>query len=173
MRILRTQFLEQELVVNILKVFRLPKMNNNEIAKLIGGQFLCRIAFVGEEYPHIAPFQYVFLDGTLYFHFTDYGRKVTLLEKDKGVCVEIEEYEPDLNEFKFVVLKGKLEIVNDSSERERIIETMAEQGKRMLSENFLTAHGLKKEEGWSAFSSEKPFIIVKLNASRVSGLKSP
>jgi nitroimidazol reductase NimA-like FMN-containing flavoprotein (pyridoxamine 5'-phosphate oxidase superfamily) len=148
-------------------------MNKNEIKSLIGGQFLCRIAFIGEEYPHIAPFQYAFLDGTLYFHFTDYGRKVNLLEKDKGVCVEIEEYKPDLNEFKFVVLKGKLEIVSGSSERERVIETMAEQGKRMLSENFLTAHGIKKEEGWSAFSSGKPFIIVKLNAIKVSGLKSP
>ena len=156
-----------------MTVFRLPRMSKNEIKDLISEQFLCRIAFVGERYPHIAPFQYVLLNGALYFHFTDYGRKMKLLKSGKRVCVEIEKYESDMSEFKFVTLKGRLKIVTDPMEREDAINKMTEHGRRMLSKNFLAAHGLKKEDDWSSFNFEKPLIIVKLNSEEESGLKSP
>ena len=135
---------------------------------------LCRIAFKGDEYPYMAPFQYVLMNGSIYFHFTDYGRKMRLLEKDKRVCVEIEKYKPDLSEYNFVVLRGTLKVVTDPQERAMVIRRMAEEGKQKLSPNFLAAHGFKKEEGWSSFTPEKPLIIVKLeNIVQEIGLKSP
>ena len=157
-----------------MTILRLPRMNKQEIEKLIQEQMLCRIAFKGDEYPYMAPFQYVFMNGSIYFHFTDYGRKMKLLEKDKRVCVEIEKYKPDLSEYKFVVLRGFLKVVTDSHERVRVIKRMAEEGKQTLSPNFLAAHGFKKEEGWSSFNQEKPLTIVKLeNVAQEIGLKSP
>lgn len=153
---------------------KLPKMKEDEIKKLIKEQMLCRIAFKGKNYPYMAPFQYVYMNDTLYFHFTDYGRKMKFLEKDKRVCVEIEKYQPDMSEYNFVVLRGSIEIVNDAQERSRVIKKMAEDGKRKLSQNFLAAHGFKKEEGWSALSPEKPLVIVKLTEIvEEIGLKSP
>ena len=135
---------------------------------------LCRIAFKGNEYPYMAPFQYVLMNGSIYFHFTDYGRKMRLLEKDKRVCVEIEEYKPDLSEYNFVVLRGTLKVVTDPQERAMVIRRMAEEGEQKLSPNFLAAHGFKKEEGWSSLTPEKPLIIVKLeDVSQEIGLKSP
>ena len=135
---------------------------------------LCRISFKGDEYPYMAPFQYVLMDGSIYFHFTDYGRKIRLLEKDKRVCVEIEEYRPDLSEYSFVVLRGTLKVVSDPQERAMVIRRMAEEGEQKLSPNFLAAHGFKKEEGWSSFTPEKPLVIVKLeNVTQEIGLKSP
>jgi nitroimidazol reductase NimA-like FMN-containing flavoprotein (pyridoxamine 5'-phosphate oxidase superfamily) len=149
-------------------------MKEDEIKKLIKEQMLCRIAFKGKNYPYMAPFQYVYMNDTLYFHFTDYGRKMKLLDKDKRVCVEIEKYQPDMSEYNFVVLRGSIEIVNDAQERSRVIKKMAEDGKRKLSRNFLAAHGFKKEEGWSALSPEKPLVIVKLTeVVEEIGLKSP
>lgn len=157
-----------------LPLVRLPKMEKPEIQKLIREQVICRIAFRGERYPYMAPFQYVFIDGSLYFHFTDYGKKMGLLDKDKRVCVEIERYEPDLSEYRFVVLRGTLKIVADPNERANVIKTMAEESKRKLSENFLGAHGFNKEEGWSSFTYEKPLVIVKLDdIVEEVGLKSP
>jgi nitroimidazol reductase NimA-like FMN-containing flavoprotein (pyridoxamine 5'-phosphate oxidase superfamily) len=148
-------------------------MTNGEIEKLIIENFLCRIAFKGEEYPYIAPFQYAFLDGTLYFHFTAYGKKMELLKKEKKVCVEIEQYEPDMNRYMFVTLTGKLSIVKDPNERTKAIKIMRDTGKEKLSENFLVAHGFPKEENWSSFTPEKPLVISKLVAATKSGLKSP
>jgi nitroimidazol reductase NimA-like FMN-containing flavoprotein (pyridoxamine 5'-phosphate oxidase superfamily) len=149
-------------------------MTKSEIERLMKEQFLCRIAFRGEEYPYIAPFQYVSANGTLYFHFTAYGRKMRLIDKEKQVCVEIEQYNPDMSRYMFVTLEGKLSIVTDPAERAEIIEKMREFGKERLSRNFLAAHGLKADKNWEAFTAEKPILIVKLDPIVAeSGLKSP
>jgi len=149
-------------------------MQEREIQKLIREQTICRIAFKGEKYPYVAPFRYIFTNGSLYFHFTGYGKKIRLLERDKRACVEIEKYRKDLSEYSFVVLRGTLKIVADPKERVNAIKKMAEEGKRRLSRNFLAAHGLKKEDGWSSFTPEKPLVIVKLEEiAEEIGLKSP
>jgi len=149
-------------------------MSKGEIATLIREQMLCRIAFKGDKYPYMAPFQYVVVDGSLYFHFTEYGKKMKLLERDDRICVEIESYRPDLSEYNFVVMRGKLKVVTDSWERAEVIKSMAEEGKQKLSTNFLAAHGFKKGEDWSSFTPEKPLVIVKLEAiTQEIGLKSP
>jgi len=158
----------------ILTIVKLPKMEKHEIKKLIQEQMLCRIAFKGNEYPYMAPFQYVYMNETLYFHFTDYGRKMKLLKKDNRVCVEIEKIQTDLSEYNFVVLRGTLKVVANPQERTKVIKKMAEEGKQKLSKNFLAAHGFKKEEGWSSFTPEKPMVIVKLEEiTEEIGLKSP
>ena len=155
-------------------MIKLPKMEKQEIEGLIAGQLLCRIAFKGEKYPYMAPFQYIYMNGALYFHFTDYGRKMGLFDTDNRVCVEIEKYLPDMSEYSFVVLRGKLNIVADPEERAEVIRRMAKEGKEKLSRNFLAAHGFKTEEGWSSLDPEKPMVIVKLGSiSEEIGIKSP
>jgi len=113
------------------------------------------------------------MNGALYFHFTDYGRKMKILKTDNRVCVEIEKLSPDLSEYYFVSLRGRLEVVEDSEERNAAIMRMTEDGKQRLSPNFLAAHGLKRNEGWSSLTPEKPFVILKLDVVEEIGLKSP
>ena len=157
-----------------LTLVKLPRMDRGEINNLLKNQLLCRIAFKGDKYPYMAPFQYVLIHGSLYFHFTDYGKKMKLLDMDKRVCVEIEKYRSDLSEYNFVVLRGELEVLNNSDERDNVIHRMAEDGKLKLSTNFLAAHGFKKEQGWDSFTPEKPIVIVKLKkVTEQIGLKSP
>ena len=154
---------------------KLPKMNAAEVKELLEEQILCRIAFCGKQGPHIAPFQYALVDGQLYFHFTDYGKKMDLLEEGNLVCVEIEKYTPDLSEYRFVVATGKLRIVTEPRERALAIEKMVETAKtKRLSENFLVAHGYPKGKGWDSLNPETQLTIVKLEniAGRI-GLKSP
>lgn len=149
-------------------------MKKSEIERLIKEQFLCRIAFRGEEYPYVAPFQYVFANGTLYFHFTAYGRKMKLIDKHEKVCVEVEQYNPDLSRYMFITLKGNLRIVTDPVEKVEAIEKMRDFGKKRLSRNFLAAHGLRADENWDSLAAEKPIVIVKLDPLVAeSGLKSP
>jgi nitroimidazol reductase NimA-like FMN-containing flavoprotein (pyridoxamine 5'-phosphate oxidase superfamily) len=153
---------------------KMPKMKANEIEQLVKEQFLCRIAFRGDLKPYIAPFQYVVMDGALYFHFTDYGKKMSFFKQETPVCVEIERYTSNLSEYQFVVLSGKLRLVEDSEERKMAIEKMAEEGKQKLSPNFLVAHGFSQGSDWDAFSDDKPILIIKLDeVSEKIGLKSP
>lgn len=137
-------------------------MKKDEVKHLIQGQTLCRIAFKGEKYPYVVPFQYVYVNGSLYFHFTNYGRKMKLLQTDNRVAVEIERYESDFSDYSFVVLAGELLPVTNAQERKRAIETMAEEAKKRLAPDFLVAHGLRKEDGWNALTPEKSLIIMKL-----------
>ncbi|MBN1245777.1 pyridoxamine 5'-phosphate oxidase family protein [Candidatus Bathyarchaeota archaeon] len=154
---------------------KLPRMSKAEIDQLLSEQFLCRIAFGGKQAPYIAPFQYVSVGGSLYFHFTDYGRKMGLLEEGKPVCVEIERYTQDLGEYCFVTLVGKLHVVTDVQEKAKAVARMVEDAKaKGLSTNFLPAHGLPKEADWSALKAEKPLVVVKLvDVAEIVGLKSP
>jgi nitroimidazol reductase NimA-like FMN-containing flavoprotein (pyridoxamine 5'-phosphate oxidase superfamily) len=149
-------------------------MEEDEIEELLEEQVLCRIAFRGDEHPYIAPFQYVYIDGALYFHFTDYGKKKRLLEIDDRVCVEIEKYGDDLSEYSFVSLRGRLKVVIDPEERKKALNRMADEGEEKLSHNFLAAHGFERGMGWSSLNPENPLIVIKLEEiSEVVGLKSP
>jgi nitroimidazol reductase NimA-like FMN-containing flavoprotein (pyridoxamine 5'-phosphate oxidase superfamily) len=124
--------------------------------------------------PYIAPFQYAYVKGILYFHFTDYGKKMSFFKPDTPVCVEIERYTPNLSEYGFVVLTGKLRLVKDQEERKMAIEKMAEVGKQKISKNFLAAHGFSQGSDWTDFTTDKPILIIKLDElSEKIGLKSP
>jgi uncharacterized protein len=161
------------LVLEVTRV-EMPKMKENEIEQLLEEQFLCRIAFKGDLQPYIAPFQYIYVKGVLYFHFTDYGKKMSFFKQETPVCVEIERYTPNLSEYRFVVLTGKLRLVENREERKMAIEKMAEGGKQKLSENFLLAHGFPQGSNWTDFTADKPILIIKLDEiTEKIGLKSP
>jgi uncharacterized protein len=160
------------LVLEVTKV-EMPKMKENEIEELIREQFLCRIAFIGDLQPYISPFQYVVVNGVLYFHFTDYGKKMSFLNQEPIVCVEIERYTPNLSEYGFVAFTGKLRLVENREERKMAIETMAEGGKQKISKNFLLAHGFSQDSDWTDFTADKPILIIKLDeVTEKIGLKS-
>jgi nitroimidazol reductase NimA-like FMN-containing flavoprotein (pyridoxamine 5'-phosphate oxidase superfamily) len=149
-------------------------MSDDEVEQLLEEQMLCRIAFKGGDYPYLAPFRYVVMDDTLYFHFTDYGKKMRLLENDGRACVQIESYKPDLSEYSFVSYRGRLERVTDAGEREKAIRLFAETGEKRLSTKFLAAHGIEPGEGWREFTPNKDLVIVKLvDVVERVGLKSP
>jgi nitroimidazol reductase NimA-like FMN-containing flavoprotein (pyridoxamine 5'-phosphate oxidase superfamily) len=149
-------------------------MNKKEIEEAIRKQYLCRIAFNGKDGPQINPFQYVFMDNHLYFHFTNYGDKIGFLNQGKQVCVEIENYKPDFSEYCFVVLNGTLKVVQDPEEKRKVIKKMSETGKEKLSTKFLFAHGFDSKAGWSILNENQEMLIVKLyEVKAVKGLKSP
>jgi len=156
-----------------MSVVKLPWMSVEEVDALIGTQIMCRIAFKGDEYPYMAPFRYVRMGGTFYFHFTDYGRKMRLLKQDGRCCVQIERYVPDLSSYSFVSLRGRLEEVTDPDERRKAVSLFRETGKT-LSTRFLAAHGLDPEDGWDAFTADKDPVILKLvDVVEKVGLKNP
>ena len=153
---------------------KLPQMKSEEIDDLIGSQKICRIAMNRYDYPYLAPFRYVVKDNVLYFHFTNYGRKMELLVKEQKVCVQIDNYTQDLSSYRFVSLCGTLEKVTDATEYGSVMKLFSDTGKRDLSVKFLAAHGLSPDEGWDAFISDKEMIFLKLVKEKSRfGLKSP
>ncbi len=125
--------------MNILKI---PRMEKNEYDRLIHDNYICRIAFRGDNFPYIAPFLYNFDGKYLYFLPTRYGRKIDYFHKDPHVSVEIEYYSSDFSSYKFISLQGVLEEINDNSEKQRVRSDFVDLiKKRKLSSNVLAALG--------------------------------
>ena len=154
--------------------FKLPAMSDVEITNLMNEQKICRIAFRGLKHPYIAPFQFTQIDGVLYFHFTNYGRKMKLILKDKKVCVCIERLESDMNRYNFLSILGSLEEVMDNNLKKNAINKLSIEGREQYSKNFLAAHGLPIGSHWDDLPNKKPLVIFKLSdITKIIGLKSP
>jgi nitroimidazol reductase NimA-like FMN-containing flavoprotein (pyridoxamine 5'-phosphate oxidase superfamily) len=148
--------------MGLMKIVKLPNMSDNEINEALKSQNICRIGFIDGEYPYISPFQYIYLNNFMYFHFTNYGKKKRILEKNRNVCVSVEHFTDDLSEYFFISLQGKLKLVKEKEEKKQVLWQMAEVAKKKYSKNFLSAHGFDKDEGWESFN-EKNQLIYKLD----------
>ncbi len=152
----------------------MERMASNEIMHVISRQNISRIAFKDEEYPYIAPFQYVYINGNIYFHFSEYGKKMRLLDEYPNVSVEVEWNAQDMSSFCFLILRGTLERVHDEKERALAINSLTTQGKDKFSSTFLAAHGFQTPSQWDTFTAKRAYVIVKLtNIVEIFGLKSP
>lgn len=158
--------------------FKLESMTPQEIKALVQSSNLCRIAFKGDEHehPYIAPFQYAYVNDTLYFHFAPYGRKMRYLDENPDVCVEIEQNAPDLSDYRFVALRGTLFIVTDPAEKAAAINALtANARKESISSKFLAAHGLAGGADWrSCDPAQFDTGVVKLaSIVEITALKAP
>lgn len=151
---------------------KLPNMDDREIKDVIKNQNLCRIAFIDGKYPYIAPFQYLYYQDQFYFHFTDYGKKKEILNKNNHVCISIEQLEPDLRSYSFITFQGKLSLVKNNDLKNRVIKELIKEARENFSEEFLAAHGFEKENGWDSFQIENQLIYTLHEISYKIGLKS-
>ena len=156
-----------------MPVIKLPQMTPEEIERVLQEKSLCRVAYQDGELPYISPFQYVYLNRTLYLHMTRYGKKTQLHQLNRHVCIEIEDYTPDLSNYAFVALKGTLVNVTDLQERQQALDAMAAYGNKHLSTEFLLAHGFDPAAGWNVLTKDPSLAIFKLvNIIEQVGLKS-
>ncbi|MEX2716039.1 MAG: pyridoxamine 5'-phosphate oxidase family protein, partial [Candidatus Sigynarchaeota archaeon] len=125
-----------------MPTFKLEFMTPQEIKSLVMTSHLCRIAFKGDEHPYIAPFQYSYVNDSLYFHFAPYGRKMRYLMEEPNVCVEIEQNAPDMSDYRVVMLRGTLVRVTDAVEKQAAVNALTSIAMReSFSPKFLAAHG--------------------------------
>ncbi|MBN2151389.1 MAG: pyridoxamine 5'-phosphate oxidase family protein [Candidatus Lokiarchaeota archaeon] len=156
--------------------FKLESMTPQEIKALVQTSHLCRIAFKGDEHPYIAPFQYAYVNDSLYFHFAAYGRKMQYLSEDPNVCVEIERNMADMSDYRFVALSGTLVPVTDAAEKNAAINALTAVALREpFSPKFLAAHGFGSGMEWKSIdASALDLVVVKLTKIvEVTALKSP
>jgi nitroimidazol reductase NimA-like FMN-containing flavoprotein (pyridoxamine 5'-phosphate oxidase superfamily) len=157
-------------------IFKMPRMGKTEYDRLVKEEYICRIAFKGEEHPYIAPFLYVFDGRFMYFLSTNYGRKMQSFRDNPCVTVEIESYSPDLSEFSFVALPGRLVEVEDAGEKNQIRESFVNLIKsKGLSSNVLSALGHSPQEPVEVLLAGERTLVWKLAGVKVHeilGLKS-
>ncbi len=147
---------------DIMKPQKIPFMKKKEYDCLIKDGYVSRIAFKGE-YPYIAPFLYVFDGKYIYFLSTKYGKKVELLGQDPKVAVEIECYKPDMSQFRFVTLQGRIKAVKLDDEKMKIRRLFVNLIKeKKLSHQILSALGHSPEEPVERICEEERSYVWKL-----------
>lgn len=150
------------LAVITLKILKIPFMSKEEYDGFIDEQYLSRIAFKGD-YPYIAPFLYVFDGNFIYFLSTKYGKKVELLREDPQVAVEIEDYESDMSNYRFVTLRGQIIEVDDEGEMLKVKEMFVSMiRKNNLSPNIMAALGHSPEDPLESLLKEERCFVWKL-----------
>ena len=157
--------------MNILKI---PMMPKEEYDQLIKEQFIGRIAFKGEGSPYIAPFMYVFDGQHMYFLSTRYGKKVEYFRNSPDVSVEVEHYAPDMSQYRFVTLTGRLEEVRNPVDSRLIRTRFLEMFKtKKLSRNALAALGYPPDAPVESIMSETTNVVWKLaGVKSIVGLKN-
>ena len=142
---------------------KIPKMSKTEYDALVHRQYIARIGFGACGGAYVAPFVYVFDGKFLYFLSSRYGRKVLYFKNNPHVSVEIEEYSPDLSEFRFISLQGRLEELQDPGDTRRIREMFIGLiRKRGLSPGVIRAFGHSPEDPVEAIARGERSMVWKL-----------
>jgi len=156
-----------------MNIHKVPLMNKEEYDELIKEGYVSRIGFEGE-YPYIAPFIYVFDGKYLYFLSTKYGKKIQRFHTNPKVAVEIEKYEDDLSEYRFVTLQGRIDQVEDYNEklnvRKRFVDLIRN---KSLSRNVLAALGHSPDDELeSIVNEERSFVWKLVDVENIIGIKT-
>jgi nitroimidazol reductase NimA-like FMN-containing flavoprotein (pyridoxamine 5'-phosphate oxidase superfamily) len=94
-----------------------------------------RLAVTTEDGPYIIPVNYLFFEGSIYFHSGLSGRKMEALQADSRVCFLVDEVGPQVlweqgcgisQVYKSVVCFGKAEFVEGPLEKRGILERMVQ-----------------------------------------------
>ncbi len=111
----------------------------------------------------------------MYFLSTKYGKKLQHFKQNPSVTVEVEKYTPDLSNFAFVALSGRLEEVQDPELKKIVRQNFVEMIKeKNLSSNVLSALGHSPDEPIDALLTEERNNVWKLagvNIGDILGLK--
>ena len=146
-----------------MEIVRIPRMEKQDYDALITEGYVSRIAFLGEKYPYIAPFLYVFDGNFMYFLSTRYGKKIRYFRSNPYVSVEVERYSQDLSCYMFVTLQGRLEEVEDAIDKKRIRQKFMSMIKaKKLSKNILAALGILPQEPIETIAAEERSILWRL-----------
>lgn len=156
-----------------LSITKIPLMDKKEYDQLIGEQYVCRIAFQGE-YPYIAPFLYVFDGGFIYFLSTKYGKKIEMFRGNPNVAVEIEKYSPDLVEYKFVTLQGRIAEVKDIIDQKKVRKLFVDLiNEKNLSGKIMAALGHSPHDPpQSLLEEDKSYVWKLVDVEHIIGIKN-
>ena len=156
-----------------MNVFEIPALSQEECEKIITAEYLCRIAFHGEQYPYLAPFLYVWQNNHLYVLSANYGAKIKYFRENPLVAVEIEQTVPDLSHCRFVTLYGRLQEIQAYEEKKTIRRAFVFLiQEKNLSKNIIAALGHAPEENLDALEAEGRSLVWKLiEIDRISGLQ--
>ena len=106
-----------------------------EMELLLESMPVGRLAVTTEDGPYVVAVNYLFLEGNIYFHSGQAGRKMEALRADSRVCFLVDDVGPQViweqgcgisQIYKSVVCFGKAEFVEGPTEKMRMLEKLVQ-----------------------------------------------
>lgn len=107
--------------------------NREEMEQILKRAEVGRLGLITDEGPYVVPLNFVYDDGCLYFHTGLEGRKLEAIEKNPGVCFEVDEQlEIVINEqgclstayYRSVIAWGTAHLLDDTAEKMKALELL-------------------------------------------------
>ena len=108
--------------------------------KLLTTSLIGHIAFSDGLRPYVIPMPFLYLDKAIYLRLPDTGRKHRCFSTNDRVCFELTQMEPDLSDYRSVVIDGRLVPVLDEAEITRFRAASEEKYARLRG-TARTGHG--------------------------------
>jgi nitroimidazol reductase NimA-like FMN-containing flavoprotein (pyridoxamine 5'-phosphate oxidase superfamily) len=142
--------------------------NRTVIDKLLNTCPVGRLGTIGKDsYPRIKPLNFVYIDGTIYFHSAQEGEKIDDINRDNRVIFELDEpmgyVKGDVNPcsakylYRSVMIKGKAVVVDDDNEKLLALKSLMKK--------------YQPEGGYGEFLPEKLGItaVVRIDIEEITG----
>jgi len=107
--------------------------NREEMEQILKRAEVGRLGLITDEGPYVVPLNFVYDDGCIYFHTGLEGRKLEAIEKNPGVCFEVDEQlEIVINEagclstayYRSVIAWGTARLLDDTDEKMKALELL-------------------------------------------------
>jgi nitroimidazol reductase NimA-like FMN-containing flavoprotein (pyridoxamine 5'-phosphate oxidase superfamily) len=101
-------------------------MDQDEIDALLKRGIVGRLAMVTDQGPYVVPLGYVYENGRIGFHSSPKGRKVECFSNDRRVCFEVDEANPEITQYKSVLVFGTIEEAKDRGTKLQVLKSLVE-----------------------------------------------
>jgi nitroimidazol reductase NimA-like FMN-containing flavoprotein (pyridoxamine 5'-phosphate oxidase superfamily) len=98
----------------------------SEMESLLSRAMVCRLGCDDNGTPYIVPISFGYRDGVIYLHSAPGGRKITLLQKNPGCCIEVDECLEVLRKeipctwgmrYRSVICRGRAHFITSTEEK--------------------------------------------------------
>lgn len=142
----------------------LPELSREEMLEMLQHERVGRIGLNDSLHPYVVPTDFAFLDGAIYIHTPNNGLKAELARKDPHVCFEVDRYNPEVTDYRSIIIRGLISEVADGNEKRLAMRSLAEKA-------MMSGHpGKEKNNNGRKLPS---ISIFKIHIMEMTGVKSP
>lgn len=141
----------------------LPEMTRAEMVNILERERVGRVGLNDQPQPYVVPTDFAYLNGAIYIHTPDRGKKAELARSNPYVCFEIDRYDDTVTDFWSIIIRGKIVEVSNPDERSKAMRIMAEKA--------LKSGSVVRHQKAPAVSNR--IAIFKIDISDMTGIRSP
>jgi nitroimidazol reductase NimA-like FMN-containing flavoprotein (pyridoxamine 5'-phosphate oxidase superfamily) len=140
----------------------LPQMTREEMLDLLIEERVGRIGLNDRPQPYVVPTDFAYIDGAIYIHTPQEGRKALLARRNPNVCFEVDRYNENVTEFRSIIVRGRIAEVSDREEQTRVMQCLAA---KAVKSGAPVVYGTMKEK-------LPPIAIFRIEIADMTGVRS-